>query len=111
MPRRKLVTSWFTHKMIGLLLLAISFAGWGAQARRHAAPVPAVTAAPAALLTTISVNSTADGTLANLALNATCDLREAIEAANTNAAVGQCPAGMAGLDTIGFAPGVTGTIT
>jgi len=44
----------------------------------------------------IDVNSTADDTLANLALNTTCDLREAIVAANTNAAVGQCnPSGLA----------------
>ncbi len=71
-------------------------------------------AASDALATTIVVNSTADGTLAALAMNTTCDLREAIEAANTNTAVGQCPAGMAGpamVDTITFAPGVTGTIT
>jgi CSLREA domain-containing protein len=65
-----------------------------------------------AMGTNIVVNSTADGTLAALAGNSTCDLREAIQAANTNTAVGGangCPAGMAGMDTITFS--VTGTIT
>jgi CSLREA domain-containing protein len=66
--------------------------------------------APAApLATNIIVNSTADGALAALAGNGTCDLREAIEAANTNTTVGECLAGMTGLDTITFS--VTGTIT
>ncbi|MGH2601267.1 MAG: choice-of-anchor Q domain-containing protein, partial [Dehalococcoidia bacterium] len=39
-----------------------------------------------------------------------CSLREAIEAANTDMAVGGCVAG-SGADTITFAPTVTGTIT
>lgn len=56
----------------------------------------------APLFATITVNGTADGTLATLAGNATCDLREAIQAANTNASVGQCAAGSVGLDTIQF---------
>ncbi|MBI3170637.1 MAG: sortase [Chloroflexi bacterium] len=70
----------------------------------------------------IVVNGNADDTLANLALNSTCDLREAITAANTDSAVGQCPAG-SGADTITFAanytitlvgsqlPAVTGVVT
>jgi len=94
----------FTVFTLGLLLIGglmassiARFANRGAQA--------------AALMTNFTVNSTADGTLAALAVNTTCDLREAIAAANTNAAVGQCPAGMAGMDTITFAPNVTGTIT
>ncbi|HLU10538.1 MAG TPA: putative Ig domain-containing protein [Oceanobacillus sp.] len=49
---------------------------------------------------TITVESAEDGSLANLAANSTCDLREAIEAANTNTAVGQCLAGETGADTI-----------
>ena len=63
-----------------------------------------------ALFNTITVTGTADGTLGALAGNGTCDLREAIQAANTNAAVGECPAGAAGLDTINFnlpGPGYT----
>ncbi len=63
---------------------------------------------------TITVTGTADN--ANVALlngNGTCDLREAIEASNTDAAVGECVAsGMFGLDTIQFALGSgTPTIT
>ena len=51
----------------------------------------------------ITVTSTADGTLLVLDGNLTCDLREAIEAANTNGAVGQCLGGTAGeLDEIHF---------
>jgi len=71
----------------------------------------AVAAKRAAAFAMITVDSAADGTLAALAGNGTCDLREAIAAANTNAAVGQCVAGTAGADTITFAPNVTGTIT
>jgi len=64
-----------------------------------------------AAFATIMVTGTADGTLASLAGNGTCDLREAIQAANTNAAVGECPAGAAGLDTINFSlPGPSYTI-
>ena len=50
----------------------------------------------------ITVTSNLDADLVDLAGNGTCDLREAIEAANTNAAVGECPAGTPGLDTIEF---------
>jgi len=49
---------------------------------------------------TVYVNSTADDTLANLASNTTCDLREAIVAANTNATVGQCNPSGSTFDTI-----------
>lgn len=59
---------------------------------------------------TITVTGAADGPLASLAGNGTCDLREAITAANTDAAVGECPAGVPGLDKIYFAIG-TGTPT
>lgn len=55
----------------------------------------------------ITVNGLGDGDLVTLAANTTCDLREAIEAANTNAAVGQCAAGEAGaLDTITLPAGI-----
>ncbi len=61
---------------------------------------------------TITVTGTADD--ANIALlngNGTCDLREAIEASNTNASVGECVvSGTPGLDTIQFDIG-TGTPT
>jgi hypothetical protein len=57
-----------------------------------------------AAFATITVNSTADGTLAALNSNGTCDLREAIINANNNDQSGstQCPPGAAGLDTIQF---------
>ncbi len=55
----------------------------------------------------IVVNSLADDSLGNLAANGTCDLREAVEAANTDAPVGDCAAG-SGADVITFS--VTGTI-
>ena len=48
----------------------------------------------------ITVNSTADDTLTNLAVNTTCDLREAIVAANTDAQVGQCNVGGGAAATI-----------
>ncbi|MBS1789356.1 MAG: DUF11 domain-containing protein [Acidobacteria bacterium] len=55
---------------------------------------------------TITVTGTADNAdITLLAGNGTCDLREAIEAANTGAAVGECQAGVSGLDTIQFALG------
>ncbi len=57
---------------------------------------------------TITVTGNADGALGALAGNGTCDLREAITAANKNEVVGECPAGNAigsGLDTIYFAIG------
>ena len=68
-------------------------------------------ATAAAAFATITVTGTADGTLAALAGNGTCDLREAIQAANTNVAVGECSAGAVGLDTISFnLPGPSYTI-
>ena len=56
----------------------------------------------------ITVNSTADGTLTNLAENTTCDLREAIVAANTDAQVGQCNVGGGDAATITITS--TGTV-
>src|SRR5438094_684353 len=109
-----------TFWALGLLLGAslCSWLGWGAQAERAdsarrgsrlsaASAAHAVSAVRAAAA--IPVNSTADGTLAALSGNGFCELREAIEAANTNAAVDACPAGMAGADTITFS--VSGMIT
>ncbi len=49
----------------------------------------------------ITVTGTADDTLVNLALNSTCDLREALSAADNDAVEGQCSAG-SGIDTIAF---------
>ncbi|MDX9766884.1 MAG: CSLREA domain-containing protein [Ectothiorhodospiraceae bacterium] len=51
---------------------------------------------------TITVTGSADDTLVNLNGNGTCDLREAIEAANTNVPVGECTGDAAGADTIAF---------
>jgi CSLREA domain-containing protein len=48
---------------------------------------------------TITVNGTGD----TIAVDGACTLREAVTAANTNAASGDCPAGTAGLDQIQFA--------
>ncbi|MCP4901650.1 MAG: hypothetical protein GY906_32200 [bacterium] len=59
----------------------------------------------------ITVTGSPDETLANLNGNGTCDLREALESANTNAAVGECPAGESGLDTIVFDIGTGGSQT
>jgi hypothetical protein len=65
--------------------------------------------APATRAANITVNSTVDGTLAALAGNSTCDLREAVQAANTNLVVDVCPAGdTAGMDIISLP---AGTIT
>ena len=50
---------------------------------------------------TITVNGTGD----SIAVDGACTLREAVTAANTNAASGDCPAGTAGLDQIHFAIG------
>src|SRR5436309_2249699 len=50
---------------------------------------------------TITVNTTAD----TVAADGFCSLREAIQAANTNASVNECSAGAAGMDTIQFALG------
>jgi hypothetical protein len=66
---------------------------------------------PTADAATITVTGTADGTLVALAGNGTCDLREAIEAANTNASVGECTAGDSGLDTLAFNIGAGGLQT
>jgi CSLREA domain-containing protein len=55
--------------------------------------------------TLITVNTIDD----ELNSDGDCSLREAITAANTNAAVDACAAGVPGADTIGF--DVTGTIT
>jgi len=65
----------------------------------------AALAVPAAGAATITVTTTADGSLPG-----ECTLRDATIAANTNAAVAGCAAGEAGNDEIVFAPGVTGTI-
>jgi hypothetical protein len=62
-------------------------------------------AAPAAGAATITVTSTADGSLPGQ-----CTLRDATIAANTNTATSGCSAGEVGNDDIVFAPGVTGTI-
>ena len=70
-------------------------------------------AAPGALASTITVNSTAD----TVADDGACTLREAIVAANTNAAsgvtVGECDAGQAAptADTIAFAIAGSGVRT
>lgn len=69
----------------------------------------AVTFTPAKAAS-IVVNSTADDTLANLASNSTCDLREAIESARLNTVIGQCTAGSVGGDTITFSDAL-GTAT
>src|SRR5919202_3569235 len=54
-----------------------------------------------ALAAPIAVNTFLDDTAAN----GNCTLREAIIAANTNAAVDACPAGGSGVDTIALPPG------
>lgn len=56
--------------------------------------------------TVITVTTGAD----NLAADGECSLREAVEAANTDAAVDACPAGGTGMDVIVFAGSVT-TVT
>ena len=57
---------------------------------------------------TITVNTTAD----ELNADGDCSLREAVEAANTNAAVDGCTAGTSGADTIEFAGALAGgTVT
>ncbi|MFC1596540.1 choice-of-anchor Q domain-containing protein [Planctomycetota bacterium] len=63
------------------------------------------------MLTTLTVTSLSDDTLANLAGDGQLSLREAVEAANLDMPVGDSPAG-SGADTIEFAPGLAGgTIT
>ena len=65
-------------------------------------------AAERAAANTITVNTTADTS----AVDGSCSLREAITAANTNAAVNECSAGSSGSDTIEFNLGSgTPTIT
>jgi CSLREA domain-containing protein len=68
------------------------------------APMRTVHAAP---LVTIVVNTDSD--VINTS-NGDCTLREAITAANTNAGVDDCPAGVSGLDTIGFSVSTTITL-
>lgn len=80
------------------LLLALPLAA-GALLLSLMAPGP-IMAAPAGVIT---VTSPAD----DLAVNGNCTLREAIEAANTNASVDDCLAGTAGQDIIVLAPLVT----
>jgi CSLREA domain-containing protein len=55
--------------------------------------------------TAITVDTVSDA----IAVDGKCSLREAIQAANTNAIVNECPAGVLGLDTITIT--ATGTIT
>ena len=57
---------------------------------------------------TAFVVTTTDDVIAN---DGKVSLREAIQAANTNLAVGDAPAGTSGLDTIEFQSGLNGTIT
>lgn len=66
---------------------------------------PLTQVARAAPNTTLVVNTLTDSGI----VNGNCTLREAIIAANTNAAVDACAPGVLGLDTIGFS--VSGTIT
>ena len=58
-------------------------------------------------MTTYTVNTTSDIVLAGDGL---LSLREAVQAANSNAAVGDVPAGTPGEDIIQFDAGLTGTI-
>ncbi|HNG34705.1 MAG TPA: CSLREA domain-containing protein, partial [Blastocatellia bacterium] len=60
--------------------------------------VPRRTAKAGAPFAVITVTTTAD----TVAADGFCSLREAIQAANTNAVVNECPAGAAGLDSIEF---------
>lgn len=74
--------------------------------RRPLALILAALLAPAAAsAATISVTTTADGSLPDQ-----CTLRDATIAANTNTVAGACAAGEAGHDEIVFAPGAEGTI-
>ncbi len=59
---------------------------------------------PPVYATAMTVNTTSDA----IAADGQCSLREAIQAANTNAAVNECPTGVVGLDTITIT--ATGTI-
>lgn len=98
------------RKFVGslLLLLLVAFSFWGGTSGNAArnwfarpGNASAAVASPtvtATLFATITVNTTADDNT----VNGNCTLREAIIAANTNAAVDACTAGTAGLDTIRF---------
>lgn len=79
------------------------------KAARGAVAVGALFAAGAASGATITVNSLADTTVAG---DTQCTLREALNNANSNSDTtgGDCAAGVAGLDTIAFKAGLTGTI-
>jgi CSLREA domain-containing protein len=76
---------------------------WQRMTALHSTRLAAIT--PARIFNVITVNTTADENGTN---NAACSLREAITAANTNAAFGGCSAGAAGADVIEFNLG-TGT--
>jgi predicted outer membrane repeat protein len=66
-----------------------------------AAALSMAVGAPGAVAATISPTTTAD----EAGVGPACSVREAVQAANTNAAFGGCPAG-AGADTISLAAGV-----
>src|SRR5947209_3918701 len=83
-------------RKVGQLMAVIAAAFLALLAALFAFGAPAFAAA-----ITVDDLSNTDG-------GGTCTLRNAITAANTNAAVGGCPAGTAGLDTIHFS--VTGTV-
>ncbi|MFN8000741.1 MAG: CSLREA domain-containing protein [Acidobacteriota bacterium] len=98
------------RKFVGslLLLLLVAFSFWGGTSGNAArnwfarpGNASAAVASPtvtATLFATITVNTTADDNT----VNGNCTLREAIIAANTNAAVDACTAGAAGGDNIVF---------
>jgi len=79
------------------------------KAARGAMAVGALLAAGSASAATITVNSLADTAVAG---DTQCTLREALTNAETNSDTtgGDCTAGVAGLDTIAFKAGLTGTI-
>jgi CSLREA domain-containing protein len=88
-----------------LIILSAALLAWPGL-RRGAAD--STSAKAAAVFTTITVDTADDDEI----VNGNCTLREAIQAANTNAAVDACPAGVAGLDEIVFNLGAgTPTIT
>ncbi|HEX3582891.1 MAG TPA: Calx-beta domain-containing protein [Thermoanaerobaculia bacterium] len=80
------------------------------KAARGAIAVGALLTAGAASAATITVTSLADTAVAG---DSQCTLREALNNANGNSDTtgGDCTAGAAGLDTIAFQAGLTGTIT
>jgi uncharacterized repeat protein (TIGR01451 family) len=94
LPRRLFFGAFLLLAVLGLTTLA-GHSLLGSEAARAAI--------------TITVDSTADDTLGTLAGNGTCDLREAIVAANLNTTVGQCTHdGSAGMDTILFDASLAG---